>query len=300
MLLAIILKNTFGQKMKKLFLLVLFISSFINAQENKNYLYLNSGITVYVPQKDGSFLRKDYVLKENDDIELYSSKEIYKPEDGKELDAFYKNAIASNNSKVEILRDFENYRNKVYQASDKVNKTKIRFCFYGSRLLVDKQSYFGNSPYNFANENLIIIPNNDNYNSNNYNSSEYGLKYKIYENFYNTGVNLFVIGTKIYPFNTANELLHNLFPNAEIKIAERKFSTQYFPYNLKITDKSNQNNNNFYSTYGVSDNLGKEIIPPIYDKIILSADAILVKEKDLWYFYDFFGNKLQNFLNLGL
>jgi hypothetical protein len=37
-----------------------------------------------------------------------------------------------------------------------------------------------------------------------------------------------------------------------------------------------------------------EIMPKRFERIILCADAILAKEEGLWYFYDFWGNKIHN------
>lgn len=271
--------------MKKLLLLIYLVFGWVKAQQNKNYLFMNNGIMVYTAKEDGSFRGESFIFKENkNELEGTSSVTPFKPSDDADLKNFYASAIPV--SKTSILKDFENLKGKSYTITNKTDKSESRVCFYGSRLFVEGYNKYGNTPNNFDDTKLVLVPQY-------YDSSLYGMKYQIYENFRNTGVNLFTINQEVYVFKTIDDLLIRMFPDYVIKESERRFSHQLFPYALKITDGGYEKNGEFIMNYGVSDEAGKVILSPKYEKIIICMDAILAKEKGLWYFYDFFGNKIR-------
>lgn len=271
--------------MRIIFLIIILTFSFCKGQENKNFLFLHSGVSVYIGQKDGSFIRKDYKI---DDYEKsYSLEEgstsQYIPKNETELNNLKNNSVKPSYKTENILKDFEKNKNNFYQIIDKEKNTVVRFGFFGSKFFIEKNERLDNHiPVNFLNEKLMIPPKK--WNSN----LESGYKYKLYENFQNTGVNLFILNKKVYAFNSIEELMENIFPNTNVKVANQKFSTQFFAFNIKIEEKFIDEN----TLYGVIDDLGKEILEPKFDKILICADAILAKEKSLWFFYDFFGNKI--------
>lgn len=262
--------------MKKIILFILlFLSIVFNAQEKKYLSFENgsNGMSFYIENKDGSFSRKNYAYV---NFELKQSNETYKPRNEKELNDFLKRVTPIEKIKTDDPRQMNTLRNKPFFVTNKTNGNSSRYVFYSNYLISE-----ANSPINI-NDNLIIMP--ETYNlrafSDNYKELEYFITYI-------NGINFLVHNNKFYLFQK-NKILENLFPDSEIKFTDKKFANFIMPLNLKkeeryISDKY------FYS---LVDNLGNTVLPFKFQNILVCADAILAKENDLWYFYNFYGEKI--------
>lgn len=97
------------------------------------------------------------------------------------------------------------------------------------------------------------------------------------------GIHFFIYHQRVYLLKNEN-ILQTIFSGAKITNSSSNVGNVQISALLKVDD-SNQ-------MYGVSDNIGKVVLPKEFQDIMICTDAILGKKDNLWHFYDLFGKKL--------
>lgn len=280
MTIFVCVKQLFEMK-KKYFLFFFLWVLYFNAQEK--YIGLgehDSFITIYTHQKDGNYLREEY-LAERGKLRQTSSY-VEKIENKEQEESLLKWLIPIASIKTDKLDSFEIYNNKTLKVTDRKTQKSTRFRFYNSHLFFEDLQYRGYYSASISEE-FPILKNIEDKTSI---SEDSGLLYgfQTIEN-----ITFFIVGNQVYLFKI-KELLDKLFPDSEINFTDKKFADINA---FRFLEMFSVNNSKGESLQGVK-YFGKEILPAEFEKIIICADAILVKNKDLWYFYDFFGNKIIN------
>ncbi|KAB1229103.1 hypothetical protein [Chryseobacterium viscerum] len=266
--------------MKKLLLIIFAIFLSVVKAQDKKYLLFHNGYRefyIYTFQKEFTYKIERYQL--NNEIELVETRtETFKNQEEENL--YLKDAQLISSVKTDDIKEFDQFRNKPFKVIDKREKTSYSYCFYGSLLLTDNVqrqiTYSGHITQLLYQENYGYKLEED--------ASKYSLKYAFQKV---EGINFFIVDGNIYLFR-AKDLLKNMFRNSDVLFIDKKFATLFNAQILKITKKTIGDK----IVYGVNDDQDIAVLIPSFEKIMVCADAILAKENGLWYFYDFYGNKL--------
>ena len=218
---------------------------------------------------DGSFLRKSYFASYN---KMEMNSETFIPS-GEETEKIYKESVLLSSVNTDAPEAFKYLVNKPFTVRDKKSGKVSKFCFYGSGFLKEN-----NPSFNFTGD-VITPPNRIADNE----ASPYTI-------FQVDGKTFFIMDGQVYLFRK-DKILQNMFPDAEVKFTDKNFASRDCQSLVKIVSTPGDANESFYR-YGVITVNGIEVLPPVYEKIYIATDAILVKNRGLWYFYDFFGNKI--------
>ncbi|NIF07916.1 hypothetical protein F3J23_21035 [Chryseobacterium sp. Tr-659] len=254
---------------KNIFLFFLLIMLPLHAQEKKYLVMSSTHFFIYTPMADGSFLRKYYFANYN---KMGMNSETFVPSE-EEIKQIYKESVLLSSVNTDAPEDFRYLVNKPFTVRNKKSGEVSKFCFYGSGFL--KEDY---PSFNFSGD--VITPSNritDN------DASPYTI-------FQVDGKTFFIMDGQMHLFQK-DKILQNIFPDAEVKFTDKNFASRDCQTLVKIVSTPGDANESFYR-YGVTTVNGIEVLPSAYEKIYIATDAILVKNKGLWYFYDFFGNKI--------
>lgn len=162
----------------------------------------------------------------------------------------------------------ENFRKEMMHKSFFVERhgETIPYMFYGNVLIQEIPFLSKNISFTYPNFSIAL---NDSYN--NYQLKEIN------------GIHFFIYQQKVYLLKNEN-ILQEIFNDAKITYSSSYIGNTLMASLLKVDDS--------HQIYGVSDNMGKVVIPKEFQDIMICTDAILVKKNNLWYFHDLFGNKL--------
>lgn len=256
--------------MKKLLLISLTIFlSVIKAQEKKYLLMERKFFFIYTPKADGSFLRESYFADYN---KMVKNSETFTPS-REEAEKIYKESVLLSTVQTDEPKIFKYFINKPFTVKNKQTGKTSKFCFYGSDFLKEDQP-----SANFG-ENLITPSN-----------WTKGDELPPYMLFQAEGKTFFIMDGFVYPFRK-DKILQSIFPDTEVKFTDKNFASIDCQRLVKVVNKPGDADESFF-LYGVETVNGVQVLPPAFEKIYIAADAILVKNKGLWYFYDFFGNKI--------
>ncbi|MGH1519656.1 hypothetical protein [Chryseobacterium sp. JK1] len=266
--------------MKKLLLIILTIFlSMVNAQDKKYLLFQNWNpeFRVYSFQKELTYKVEKY--KAGKEIELIETKiETYKNQE--EEHDFLKGLLPLSSIKTDDVKEFDKYRNRSFKVIDKRDNTTDSYCFYGSFFLTDNvrrgRSY----------SDQLILPELCEGVANKRNEEKENSEKKYYLQKIE-GITFLVIERRIFLFDAKN-LFKTIFGENEVVFTGTNFANFFNSKALEISQVSVGNK----IMYGVNDDTNRVVLPMEFEKIIISGDAILAKENGLWYFYDFYGNKL--------
>ncbi|MBB4807640.1 hypothetical protein HNP38_002946 [Chryseobacterium defluvii] len=260
--------------MKKGVLLILMLFLFLGKAQEKKYMLLQNGdLIIYKDKGDGSFAMNNYVFRYG---KLETNSNVFKPSNQKEIDDFYNMVIPLQNVKSDPVTAFNGFKNKVFTVKNKNAEHESRYVFYGNQL------YSSTDFSGYTEEFPLMLYNGWK------SEQEEPVKYLIHEI---EGITFFAVDNKIFPFQLKT-FFNDVFPDCEVKPSKVNFANPQFYGTLKIESKSIQKGDNYLDFYGVNDNLGNNILPVKYQKIIITTDAILAKENGYWYFYDFYGYKI--------
>ncbi len=268
--------------MKKIYLLVLVLCCvFLNAQA-KYYIYTNDGgdaIRILTYTIDHNYAIEELRSK-NGKIEQVASN-YGRVTNAEEEQALFKNAKLVGDFKTDKFENFATYYNKTLKVVNNKTKKESRFRFYGSHFLFEDSQYNQYSSFRFSGS-LPLYKSEDKQNES---FRDYEMRYNFYT-IYN--INLILVGNKIYFFKI-KELAGKMFPDSDVSFTDKNFANSNIFFLLDVFSKPNPKGGDFY---GVKEYLGKEILPAKFKKVLICADAILVKDNGLWYFYDFYGVKI--------
>lgn len=269
--------------MKKIYLLVLVLCCVFLSAQAKYYIYTNDdgySIRILTYTVDHNYAIEE-LTSNNGKIEKHNSN-YGRITNSEEERAVFKDAKLLEDVKTDRPDDFTIYNNKTLKVINNKSQKESRFRFYGSHLLFEDSEYNRYSSFRTSQETPL-------YKTDNNIQKEIVRDDQLRYSFYNLGkITLFLVGNKIYIFKI-KELVGKMFPDSKVSFTEKNFANSNTFFLLDVFSKSNPKGGDFY---GVKEYLGKEILPAKFEKVLICADAILVKDNGLWYFYDFYGVKI--------
>ena len=266
--------------MKKLLLIIFtIILSIVKAQDKKYLLFRNGNSEFYIYSFQKELTYKVDKYRADKEIKFIETRtETYK--DKEEESRYLKDFQPLSSIKTDDAKEFEKYRNKPFKVIDKREKTTYSYCFYGSVFLTDNVqreiTYSGQATLPLLCESFNNRQDEE--------AGKYSTKYYLQEV---QGINFLVIGNNMFLFN-ADNLFKTVFGENEVVFTDKKFANLFNAQVLKISQATMGDK----IGYGVNDDTNRVVLTAAFEKIIIAADAILAKENGLWYFYDFYGNRL--------
>lgn len=97
------------------------------------------------------------------------------------------------------------------------------------------------------------------------------------------GIHFLRYNTGLYLLNS-DTIIESIFPGSKITEVSDHIGNTAMASMLRINEEN--------SLYGISDNIGKTVLPAKFQDIMICADAVLAKREDKWFFYDFFGKQI--------